>query len=500
MISVLLKRAQTLTSLVANRAFRLYERAEKRVNLRESTTVVVALAPIVLLGCQATTPEPSQTPNIILISLDTVRRDSLDIYRQVESDRTPNLNRLARAAFIFDGAFAPVPFTLPSHMTMFTGLHPDVHGVESEDLKLADSIPTLPEVFSQAGYRTIGITSNLLMSPGFGFERGFDHYERIEFDLVPSQRVRERTFQIIDEQTTSKKRPLFLFLHFNDAHSDYYRVGNSSLPYYVPEELLTASDLAPDDSLDCDTAGRCATDFLIAANQARGPVSQKHLDRLRRLYELGIQHLDSELGLLFSGLKKRGLWDSSIVVITSDHGEEFREHGEFLHRQPYIENLAIPLMIKTAPESKGSVRLAATIDLGDLAPTILDLAGLEPPETMLGRSLVSLLEGRRRDETPVIGKEKLSTQHYVLRDRTFSLIHDFSTGRSQLFDRSADRHELDDVVEERPDLAASLLAELEDQIRRNRASRARILGDEVPRARPFSAEDQERLRSLGYLQ
>ena len=160
-------------------------------------------------------------------------------------------------------------------MSLFTGLEPDVHKVETEEVKLSETVPTLTEILSESGFHTVGITTNLLMSPGFGFERGFDSYERLEFDLIYSDRVRSRAFDLIDRRAPGDDRPLFLFLHFNDAHSDYHHVAKSPLPYYAPDELIQEALPDLDGSQFCDSEDNCATDMLVAANETNRDLARR---------------------------------------------------------------------------------------------------------------------------------------------------------------------------------------------------------------------------------
>ena len=451
-----------------------------------------------VLGCDGQTQGPSNT-NVILISLDTLRRDFVGLYRSDAGVVTPNIDGLANSSVVFDNALAPVPFTLPSHMTLFTGLEPDVHGVETEDFKLSRTIPTLTEILSVNGFHAVGITTNLLMSPGFGFERGFESYERLEFDLVYSDRVRNRAFDLIDRRPPGDNRPFFLFLHFNDAHSDYHHVAKNPLPYYVPDELVREAFPDLDVLQFCDSEDNCATDMLVAANETHREIANEYLGRIRRLYGLGVEYLDEELGLLFDGLKERGLWENSIIIVTSDHGEEFREHGEFLHRQPYIETMAIPLIIKLPNGKHGGARRDGIVNMSDLAPTILDLLGISIATPMQGISLVPLIEGANDTRPTSLGKEKTSRRRYSLRTDTHTLIHDFETGGSELYDRRTDKLELIDLSEAQPEQVGHLIQVLEDLVSQNRKARLADLGDPVPQAEVLSEEDEERLRSLGYV-
>ncbi len=167
-------------------------------------------------GCRSESVSPPR-PHIVLISLDTLRRDAVGAYADLQASRTPNLDAFAATGTRFANAFVPMPFTLPSHMSLFTGLYPDVHRVVSKETALGDGIDTLPARLRDAGYATLGVVTNAWMKPGFGFGRGFDQYDQLEPGDFFAERVNQRALALLDGRGDDE-RPVFLFLHFLDPN------------------------------------------------------------------------------------------------------------------------------------------------------------------------------------------------------------------------------------------------------------------------------------------
>lgn len=439
-----------------------------------------------------------RAPDIIFISLDTLRRDHVGLYRPPdEPSPTPHLDRLGTSAVVFDDAYATVPFTLPSHLSMFTGLYPDVHGVDAKDESLNTEIPTLPELLEAGGYTTLGLATNIWMKGEFGFARGFDHYERVKYGLTYSDRVNQRALELVDELDADE--PLFLFLHYLDAHSDWAVNSENLLPYYAPPELLQELGIDQKDPRFC-VGERCASDFLITASREGLELEEERLEMLRALYRKGVEYLDADLGALFAGLEARGRWNDAWVVVTSDHGEEFREHGDLLHHQPYAENLAVPLIVKLPGSKFGGSRRRGLAESVDLLPTLLEAAGLPRPEILQGESLLRLIENDRPVRPHALGRNKHRRLLYAFRSQELSLVHDFETGVSELYDRVADPEERHDLAAERPEDVAALLAQLERAIEGNKLMAEVLARDPSAGEEILTEEEKEKLRALGYLQ
>jgi arylsulfatase A-like enzyme len=472
-------------------------RARPRFRTRSLASRAVA-APLLVLagGCAA---PPAQGPPVVFISLDTLRRDQVGAYRPEGASFTPHLDRLAASSVVFDDAWVTIPFTLPSHLSMFTGLYPDVHRVLRKKVRLNDLVPTLPALLAARGYRTLGLVSIEWMDGKFGFARGFDHYERIGYALTYSDRLNARLFELLDARA-GDGRPPFLFLHYIDPHSDFFNVGQNRLPYYARPDYLARIGVESDTREFCTPADECATDFLMAANRDRFPLGPAELARLAALYRGGVEYLDRDLGDLFAGLEERGLFDRALIVVTSDHGEELREHGEFIHSQPYVEDMAAPLLVHLPGGRLGGTRRSGLTDSVDLLPTILELVGAEIPPHVQGASLVPLIEEGRPVRPWTLGRDKLVPSRYSLRTLEHCLIHDFESGASQLYDLASDPGERRDVAADHPERVAELRRTLTAAVGRNREQAKSFRPAPVAGEGVLTAEEQRRLRALGYLE
>jgi len=451
------------------------------------------------LGCRPPDAAAPTRPGIVLISLDTVRRDALGLYLPADAAQpsaTPRLDALADSAAVFERAYAAVPFTLPSHLSMLTGVYPDVHGVDTRNEVLNPSIPTLAQILRRDGYRTLAVVSNMWMKPGFGLERGFDHYERIDYSLTYSQRINTRAFELLDapREGDADDEPTFLFLHYVDAHSDFFSVGRNTLPYYAPPELLAELGIPEGDESFCDEGGRCATKYLIAADVEGREIPAEQMEKIRALYRAGIRSLDRDLGLLFDGLRARGLWDDAFVIVTADHGEEFREHGGLIHSQPYVENLAVPLIVKMPDAAAAGTRPGALVETLDLPSTVLDYLGLEAPAHLQGKSFLPVLRGERSSRRFTFGRDKKKRRKFALRTERFTLVEDLAAGKVELFDLHDDPQELDNVAARHPERTAELRALLRKAVEENSQRAEELSATSLTEGSLLTPEEEERLR------
>ncbi|MBN2296323.1 MAG: sulfatase-like hydrolase/transferase [Pirellulales bacterium] len=275
-------------------------------------------------------------PNVLLISIDTCRPDHLSCYGH-SSLTTPNIDELARDGTLFETVISPIPTTLPSHCSMMTGTIPPYHGVHSNLVcQLRDSNVTLAELLQQQGYTTGATIGAFVLNRQFGIAQGFQSYDDIQEGARKAKDVNRSAFKWLEEH---RKEPFFLFLHYYDPH----------LSYDPPEPFASQFDGAP--------------------------------------YDGEIAYVDHCIGQIINRLKKLGLYDSTLIIITSDHGEGLGEHGEDGHGYfVYHSTTKVPLIIKW-PNSKKPLRVMEKVGLTDIAPTILSTVGLECSEDMLGLDL-----------------------------------------------------------------------------------------------------------------
>jgi len=304
----------------------------------------------VLVACG----QVEERPNLILISIDTLRADRLGCYGY-DRDTSPALDRFAREhAVRYANAIAESSWTLPSHVTLLSGLHPLQHGVRLPDQKPAEDVELLAERLQREGYYGFGITDGGWLSEGWGFARGFDSFQAADQDLADT--VREATEYI---HFRDDKGPWFAFLHTYDVHC----------PYDPPEPFF--SMFASEDAEPIEVAGRCGNPHFNASELTAGQARF-----LSDRYDGGIRWVDDALAELFRFLDERDAWDNTVVVITSDHGEELGEYGRIGHERTLSsEALRIPLLI-AAPGLEAGVELQPT-GLANVRAIVLDLLGLE---------------------------------------------------------------------------------------------------------------------------
>ena len=427
-----------------------------------------------------------QRPNVILISLDTLRTDHLSCYGY-ERNTSPQIDRFAQAGTRFTSAHAPHPWTLTSHMSMLTGLLPSEHGVEQEK-RLASSVPTLAELYEEAGYNTLALLDPVIwLDQRYGFDRGFASYRRVRGSAEQKIALLDNVFDDLGDA------PFFLFLHYFDAHSDV-----QDLPYEsAPSDFDELCDWYDGQFTGCSDEGICASKFLIAANNGEVVIDEATERFILDLYDAGIATLDRRLGALFHELEERGLFENSIVVLTSDHGEEFREHGAYLHGTHYQECISVPLIIRSPNqvESRVSDVLVSHVDL---AATLLQLCGLDASKVG-GRSYAPLIsrgiDTKRRNHVFF----DAASGELGVRQGDWKLIHD--RREVFLFNLAEDPNETRNLIEVEP--APKQLAELQGLIEaelerlRLRAEAAELEAGQR-RDMNLSEDELQELGNIGY--
>jgi hypothetical protein len=331
----------------------------------------------------AAPPQPgfaaTPTRGYILISIDALRGDHLSAFGY-DRPTSPFLDELATRATLFENAFAQVPSTLPSHISMFTGLYPAEHGVFPPSAVLAPEIRTLPEQLHAAGFRTAGHVEGGYVQGGYGFQRGFAEWTDTPYSADTDV---ERTFgRGLDFLRGVKpEERFFLFLHSYTVHD----------PYTPPEEYRALFWPGPPPP----GAGEPTGPHFAAINNGSQETTPEAVDYYESQYDASIRYLDDRLRAFFGELERLGLASDTTVILTSDHGEEFLEHGRLVHTQIYPECLRIPLIV-VHPAQRTGTRVGALAQTVDFAPTIYDLAGVTPPPGMSGRSLRRELEAPDR--------------------------------------------------------------------------------------------------------
>ncbi len=411
---------------------------------------------LAVLGLSASCSDPPP-PNVILISLDTLRPDRLGSYGY-DRPTSPALDKLATGGLVFEDVTSVSPWTLPSHASLFTSLYPSQHGAKDDQTRLGDGPPTLAEVFHRSAYDTAAIVNAHYLTRRYGLLRGFEDREYVsewEDPNADPPRQKKSAAQIVDLALewirAREERPFFLFLHFYDAHSDY-------APDERSRELLVRPYTGLVDG---------STQQLYRWRREGRPLSAADVRYLSDLYDAQIRQLDAQLGRLYEALDRLDHRDDTVVLVTSDHGEELYEHGSLLHGRTYFQEvIAIPWLLR-GPGVPAGRRVSTPLSLIDIPATLVDLVGLRVPASWQGRSALPLWQNDDVSIEPRVlfaeadhGDGEPDRRRLVRWDR-YKLIHDRTSGSSSLFDLSRDRDEAHDRITEDLPVLPALRAELE---------------------------------------
>jgi len=464
--------------------------------------------------------------NLILISLDTLRADCTSIGAGPEAI-SPALERFASQATVFTQARAQAPHTAPSHMSLFTSAVPSVHGVQNVAnttaadgspsaviVPLRSDVPTLAQVLKAAGFRTIGLTDGGNLIPNHGFDRGFDTYT---YKLEGAAKKVDEGLLACKALTQPGAGRTFLFLHTYQIHA----------PYVPPPEYIER--WAPHDyegplRARIETLSSMSLDERWAAMRSlfwkdRDSFGGAEAGYLRGLYQGGVRYTDDELGRLFEGLERSGLLDKSVVVVLSDHGEEFHEHGHWQHEQLYEECLRVPLVVRLPHGYRGGRRIDTPVALVDVMPTMLDLLGVDVRQLALpgpvrhdGHSLVGCLVGAPAPPAVPVFSEHIATrggnyEHQVLvRAGNFAFLYDEYRGekladgtiqhRVGLWDLATDPRQEHDLAPSSPEIVKQFEV-LEAHFRAGAEADAAPAQPEP--AQPLDEESRRQLEELGYI-
>jgi arylsulfatase len=450
------------------------------------------------LVCRGSVELPVRDPDrppIVLISIDTLRQDHLGLYGYPRPT-SPTLDAFAREALVFDACFAPAPYTLPSHGTLLTGLPPQRHraGFDFPEAPLDRRVPTLPALLGEAGYRTVALTAGGLVSYKFGLQRGFGEWRELQRASLRS--VLPAVFDLLDDEP---RRPLFLFLHTYDVHG----------PYQQPAEYRHFTG-EPGMAVE---AGGEGSEILEQIRETKYHRYQK-LERfhsvgaVRAAYDSSIRFVDAQLSRIFDHLRELDLYDRAVIVVTSDHGESLFEAGRYFgHSYTFDDReVKVPLLLRL-PGGATVGRRSGMVDLGDVTPTLLRLAGVEVPEEIADRGLLAPRVGRKvvAGGSSHLGSIYLRTERWKLVSPTNA---HWRTRVERLFGPTTDRFPLGwqlydlqaDPAEERN---LTGLEQLPPEVYELMAMKRRepLPGTETGRRdRDLDPETEAQLRALGYVE
>jgi choline-sulfatase len=411
-------------------------------------------------------------PNLIIYLVDTLRADRLGCYGHPRGV-SPRIDRFAAGATLFENARANAPWTLPSVASVMTGLWPPAHGVFEDTRRLAPEAVTLAEVLRDAGYQTAAVVSNGFATGAYGLDQGFAEVTLIKTARRKSSHVHEAALAWLGSR--DPERPFFLYLHTIDPHK----------PYLPTDELRRrfAPEAAP-------------VWRQIVANPAkqRWPPSDFVIEQLQALYDAEIAENDASFGDTLDALEAAGLYDGSLIVFLSDHGEEFHEHSAWTHASNlFREVLNVPLIVKLPGQTEGR-RVARLAQLIDLMPSLLAHLGIAGPAAVEGRLLPELLASSKTGPRRIFShtKRKSQTTASVI-DGDWKLIRrvDDKGITNRLYNWREDPHELTDRSADYPVLSGLLTVAIQ---RRLADSRPPGVADATPDEAVL-----DNLRDLGYV-
>lgn len=466
---------------------------------RHLTLLLLAL-PLAASACRDAAP---RRPNVLLVSIDTLRADHLGCYGYGRTT-SPHLDRLAREGTLFEQHVSSSSWTLPAHAAIFTGLSDSGHGCTDVDKALEPRFETLAERFQSNGYATAGFFAGPFLHPGFGFGQGFDLYadctaygDRVDADDPARWANAEATRRASHEDVANPRtfaafeswfagrgdEPFFAFVHLWDVHYDF----TPPAPY--------------DRMFDPDYTGWVDGRNFFFDERVGPDMAARDLQHLIALYDGEIAWTDTYVAKLRGALERAGVLDDTVIVITADHGTEFFEHGRKGHRTTlYDEVIHVPLVVRYPKRFPAGVRVAAQTRAVDVAPTLLDVCGLDALPDVSGESLLPLTgDAARRSgaglravsELDSVGRSLLS-----VRDERWKVVGDRLRATTRTFDRRNDPRELRPIEDAASPLVVDALRALESagvELERLAAAHAGASSGSAP-----PAEVQKHLDDLGY--
>jgi arylsulfatase A-like enzyme/Flp pilus assembly protein TadD len=416
---------------------------------------VLCIAGLTLAPLSRAAAKPQ--PNIVVITIDTLRADHLGCYGY-KAIHTPNVDALAADSVRFERAYTPVPVTLPAHTAIFTGTYPTLSGMHDfSGNKLSPNQPTLASVLKQQGYITGAVVGSAVLDSRFGLNQGFDfYYDHFDFNRLQESNLEEmeRPGNVVADVTLdwlaqNYKTNFFLWMHLYDPH----------FPYRPP-----------------------------------APYSDEYKDRL---YDGEIAFADAQVGRLIAFLKAKDLYRNTIIVLTGDHGESLGEHDEKTHGFfIYNATLHVPVLIRLPGSATSPRVLSDVVSLVDLMPTVLTALKITVPAQVQGRSLLPLMTPKAGESSRSIYAETfLPRLHFnwsELRSVETEKYQFIEAPKPELYDLSRDPNETQNLYADKKAVAGELQARLSAMVRQYSADR------ELAEKTGLDPALMERLKSLGY--
>jgi len=455
---------------------------------------------IMAFGCGGVPNDPPR--DIFFYLIDTLRADGLTTYGA--PDTSPFIERLAREGVVFERCYAQAPWTKPSVGAILTSRYPATTGIYRLRDRIPQYIPTLPEVLSRAGYETAGFSTNPIMGRLGGFNRGFQHFigtgrilskgNPISNASGSADAINDWIFPWLSKRkrdAAGHRSPLFLYMHSIDPHEEY----EPSLPYlrlFADPAAYDAHRAIRQHLLDHRTSDEVVDLHRTSLHFHQGGIDAgPFMAYSRSLYNGDVRANDTAIQRLFERLQSNGALERALVVVTSDHGEEFMEHGGTSHGfSLYEELIRVPLIIWAPGLLPAGKRITEPVQSIDIYPTLLSLAGLEAPEGLQGRDLSPLIWGEsnaaaprpifseKRQSVPDTGIALHKGSAAAIIRFPWKFIRNYLSPRDrtlperELFRLDTDPHEQENLIHQHPDLAREFEKEIESWMKSNQELRA----------------------------
>ena len=424
---------------------------------------------------------------LIMLVIDTARQDVFRVFHPESRVETPSFDALAQESVAFENAYTTAPWTKPSVATILTGFYPSTHGAQSEIAKLSPKLTLLSELLKQQGFTTAMFSANGYVSDYFGFAQGWDEYLNFprQHQRTQAKDVFARALAWLKELPSN--RPFFLYVQTIDPH----------VPYQTPSRYLSKYLTEPyQGPLGPVVSGTEVNEF----NEGRLTMSETDRIFVRAMYDAEVSYHDTYMGRFIRDLRALDLLDNVILVVTNDHGEELFDHGKLDHGHSlYDELIRSPLLIRH-PASFPAGRFEPPVSTIDIAPTVLELLGIQPPPNYQGRSLLAALQGAAPPAPSYAIAEHDDTLRSI-RLGPYKLILS-SEGDTELYDLRRDRGEQHNLARFRPVALRACETHLFEGLRIPRAlerpnGMAASIQFRAGTAKPDRAL-LEHLRALGY--
>ena len=444
--------------------------------------LIVAVAVVGIASYLTISRSPGRGPSVIVISVDTLRPDHLGCYGY-DRETSPTVDRFAEESLLFENCFAQAPTTRPSCGVILSGFFPHELKIFNNSDNLSDEVPTVTELLREKGYRTLGVVSNFVLRRRSGFDQGFDYYDDKmgEAELVrgiPERIAENTTDTAINLLRLHHKQKFFMWIHYQDPHGPY-------TPKPPFNTMFVDQSAEP---LELDVNETVSGIGGIPSYQRLG--DNRDFNYYVSQYDGEIRYFDEHFEGLIDALKELDLYDTALIIFTSDHGEGMGEHGYYFAHGEYVYNtlIRVPLIVRYGSKLQGREKEFAQIM--DLVPTILDVTGVGTKTAYRGVNLLGDLPSSR-----LVFAERPG--HYAVFSDGLKLIYHKGEKGYMLFDMTDDLYESRNLVDEseyKPRLRP--LAENLAQLREEDSLKGKVKRS----SRRLSKDEKEKLKALGYVQ